>query len=67
MYKYFMKFLSEHLHVFVAKGIPLMEIAQIFKINFNIDLTLLEFLSLESICYSLTSHLELVNLLKASF
>lgn len=24
MYKYFIKFLSEHLHVLVAKGIPLL-------------------------------------------
>lgn len=41
MYKYIVKFFSEHLHVFVAKGIPLMYLAQIFKISFGIDIDLL--------------------------
>lgn len=34
-------FINEHFHVFVAKGIPLMEFAQILKINFLIDTNIL--------------------------
>ena len=46
MYKYILKFLTEHLHVFVAKGIPLTTFAKIFKINFLIERDILEFLTL---------------------
>ena len=36
MYKYVLKFLTEHLHVFVAQGIPLKTFTNIFNINFHI-------------------------------
>jgi phosphatidylinositol 4-kinase len=66
MYREILIFINEHFHVFVAKGIPLMEFVQILKVNFLLDPTILEFLPLESICLCLTTHLQLVNLLKAS-
>jgi hypothetical protein len=66
MYREILRFINDHFHVFIAKGIPLMEFAQILKINFLLDSNILEFLPLESICYCLTIHLQLVNLLKAS-
>jgi hypothetical protein len=66
MYREILKYISEHFHVLIAKGIPLMEFAQILKINFLIDPNILEFVPLESICYCLTIHLQLVNMLKAS-
>lgn len=46
IYKEVLKYISENFHVFVAKGIPLMEFAQILKINFLLDSSILEFLSL---------------------
>ena len=36
----------ENFHVFVAKGIALMQFAQILKINFLLDPNILEFLPL---------------------
>lgn len=57
MYRYILSFLSNHFDVYVAVGTPLMEIAQVFKSSFIISPEILEFITLESIGFCLTSHL----------
>ena len=36
MYRYILKFLADHFDMYVAMGVPLMELTQIFKISFLI-------------------------------